>query len=42
MLVLKKASDYVLIVNKLKELGIDFPMWECVKRLKNGNLETFL
>ncbi len=41
MLVLKKASDYVLIVNKLKELGIDFPMWECVKRLKNGNLETF-
>jgi hypothetical protein len=41
MLVLKRVSDYVLIVNKLKELGINFPMWECVKRLKNGNLKTF-
>jgi hypothetical protein len=41
MLVLKKVSDYVLIVNKLKELGIDFPMWECVERLKNGNLKSF-
>ena len=42
MLVLKNVSDYVLIVNKLKKLGIAFPMWECVERLKNGNLKTFL
>jgi len=41
MLVLKNVSDYVLIVNKLKKLGIAFPMWECVERLKNGNLKTF-
>jgi len=41
MLVLRKVSNYVSIVDKLKKLGIAFPMWECVQRLKDGNLETF-
>ncbi len=41
MLVLGEISNYVLIVNKLKKLGIAFPMWECIEGLKNGNLKSF-
>ncbi len=42
MIISKKVSDYVSILDKLKELGVDFRAWECVEKLKNGNLESFL
>jgi hypothetical protein len=40
MLVLEKISNYVLIVKKLRGLGIAFPAWKCIKRLKNGNFKS--
>jgi hypothetical protein len=41
MLILEKISNYLLIVKKLRGLGIDFLAWKCVKRLKNGDFKSF-
>ncbi len=42
MIILKKVSDYVSILDRLKKLGVDFRTWECLEKLKSGNLESFL
>jgi len=42
MMVLRKVSNYISILDRLKKLGIDFRAWECVEELKNGGLESFL
>lgn len=42
MLVLEKISNYVLIIKKLRGLGIAFPAWKCIKRLKNDNFKSLL
>jgi hypothetical protein len=42
MMVLRKISNYISILDRLKKLSIDFRAWECVEKLKNGNLESFL
>jgi hypothetical protein len=41
MLVLRKVSNYVSIVNKLGRLNIAFSAWECVEGSKSGNLGSF-
>jgi hypothetical protein len=41
MLVLEKISNYLLIVKKLRGLGIDFLAWKCIRRLKNGDYKSF-
>jgi hypothetical protein len=40
-LVLEKIANYLLIVKKLRGLGIDFPAWKCIRRLKKGNFKSF-
>jgi hypothetical protein len=42
MLVLRKVSNYVSIVNKLRRLGIAFSAWECVEGSKSGDPGSFL
>ena len=42
MMVLRKVSNYISILDRLKKLGIDFRAWEYVEELKNGILESFL
>jgi len=42
MIILIKVSNYISILDRLKKLGVDFRAWECVEKLKNGNLESFL
>jgi hypothetical protein len=41
MLILEKISNYLLIVKKLRGLGIDFLAWKCIRRLKNGDFKSF-
>lgn len=41
MLVLRKVSNYVSMVNKLRRLDIAFSTWECVEGSKSGNLGSF-
>jgi len=40
-LVLEKISNYLLVVKKLRGLGIEFPAWKCIRRLKNGDFKSF-
>jgi hypothetical protein len=42
MMVLRKVSNYISILDRLKKLGTDFRAWECIEELKNGNLKSFL
>jgi len=42
MIILIKVSNYISILDRLKKLGINFRAWECIEKLKNGNLESFL
>jgi len=41
MLVLEKILNYLIIVKKLRGLGIDFLAWKCIRRLKNGDYKSF-
>jgi hypothetical protein len=42
MIILTKVSNYISILDRLKKLGVDFRACECIEKLKNGNLESFL
>jgi hypothetical protein len=41
MLVLEKISNYLLIVKKLRGLGIDFPCLEMHKEVEKWRLQIF-